>query len=81
MAALISLPHALTTRQLNALLDSFPAHKDLVMYRDTGVVVVRVRGDKILSAVKSPTRALWHVMAKPGMVTTDLDNNNNKEQA
>lgn len=79
MAALISLPHALTTRQLNALLDSFPAHKDLVMYRGTDVVVVRVRDDKILSAAKSPTRALWHVMARPGMVTTDLDNN--KEQA
>ena len=79
MAALISLPHALTTRQLNALLDSFPAHKDLVMYRGTDVVVVRVRDDKILSAAKSPTRELWHVMARPGMVTTDLDNN--KEQA
>ena len=79
MAALISLPHALTTRQLNALLDSFPAHKDLVLSRAPGVVVVRVRGDKILSAAKSPTKALWHVMAQPGMVTTDLDNN--KEQA
>ena len=79
MSKLISLPHALTTKQLNALLDSFPAHKDLVLSRGTFIAVVRVRGDKILSAVKSPTKALWHVMAKPGMVTTDLDNN--KEQA
>jgi hypothetical protein len=79
MSKLISLSHALTTSQLNALINSFPAHKDLEVHRGTYIVVVRMRGNEILSAAKSPTRALWHVMARPGLVTTDLGNN--KEQA
>ena len=62
---MISLPHALTTRQLDALLNSFPAHKDLVINRMPDIITVKMREDKILSAAKSPTRALWHVMARP----------------
>jgi hypothetical protein len=69
----ISLPHALTTRQLDALLNSFPAHKDLVINRMPDIITVKMRDDKILSAAKSPTRALWHVMARPGLITTDLE--------
>lgn len=70
---MISLPHALTTRQLDALLNSFPAHKDLVINRMPDIITVKMREDKILSAAKSPTRALWHVMARPGLITTDLE--------
>ena len=44
MSKLISLPHALTTKQLNALLDSFPAHKDLVLSRGTRGGLARLRG-------------------------------------
>ena len=63
-----SLPTPLTTKALKTLLAGFPDNADIRM----GNISCTVRapdGTKILSAIKAPNRALWHVMAMPGMIT------------
>lgn len=62
-----SLPTALTTKQLNALLAGFP--KAAVISRhETIITVTAPNGKKVLSAAKAPARALWHVMAVEGLI-------------
>lgn len=70
-----SLPTTLTTRQLDELVSQFPS--SCVIFKGEDIVVVKARNkktgsvDRLLSAA-SPNGHHWHVMAKPGIVTTSF---------
>jgi len=62
-----SLPTLLSTKDLKALLATIPAPAVIRMGDMTATV--KVNDVKILSAIKSPHRAQWHVMAREGLIT------------
>jgi hypothetical protein len=73
--AMKSLPTALTTKQLDALLDSFPSNAEIERGEDVVTVHGTRRRDgqrvKVLSAV-SHDRQHWHVMAVPGLINPTI---------
>lgn len=67
-----SLPTALTTRQLEEILDGFPSVCEIS--RHESIVIVRAKHKsgamhKLLSAATQDGQ-LWHVMARPGIIST-----------
>lgn len=70
-----SLPTTLTTRQLDELVSQFPAACSI--FKGEDIVTVKARNkktgsiDRLLSAA-SPDGHHWHVMTKPGIITTSF---------
>ena len=70
-----SLPTTLTTRQLDELVSQFPATCSI--FKGEDIVVIKARNkktgsiDRLLSAASTDGH-YWHVMAKPGIITTSF---------
>ncbi len=62
-----SLPTLLTTKEIQALLGQFPDNATVELH-PAWAAVRAPNGDKVLSAIKHPSRALWSVRAKEGLV-------------
>lgn len=62
-----SLPTPLSTQELTSLVDQFPSNATVKKF-ETSVTVFAPNGDKVLSALKVPGKALWAVRAKEGLI-------------
>lgn len=70
MSRLQSLPTALTTKELDALLASFPKAAQIDRHDD--VATVRApNGAKVFSAIMVRDNT-WHAMAAPGLITATV---------
>lgn len=67
MSRLQSLPTALTTKELDALLAGFPKNAQIARHDDVATVSAP-NGAKVFSAIMVDTN-VWHAMAAPGLVT------------
>lgn len=63
-----SLPTLLSTSALKSLLSSIPSDLAVIKMSTHTCVVRAPNGVKIISAIKAPRLAKWHVMALPGMI-------------
>lgn len=66
-----SLPTPLSTKELTVLLAQFPANASFCR-SDMVVTVYAPNGDKVLSAIKAPHKALWAVRAKEGLINVKV---------
>lgn len=66
-----SLPTPLRTAELLKLLGQFPANARIDK-AETTVTVFAPNGDKVLSAIKAPHKALWAVRAKEGLINVKV---------
>lgn len=66
-----SLPTPLSTKELTVLLAQFPANAK-IQRSETAIAVFAPTGEKVLSAIKAPQKALWAVRAKEGLINVKV---------